>query len=255
MTTILLLLATATAHPGGGAVAGIRGEVGQRTEVRLTPDSVHVAYIADVPRVRLYRELQELAGLLAPGASSDADPAARVPERLRELRAGLTVAFDGSPLPLREDPVDVPLRPGDPGFVELRLAASATLPRTDGELVVRLGNWPDEDGWFAHRVEVDGGLVVTGTSLARTRRDGRSESLHDAWIRDAHLRELRVRVRPATWTERADGMGPLPERLATTAGAPWWAHALGVGILLIAAAGGRHLGRRARAQGTPDTLP
>jgi hypothetical protein len=254
MIAILLTLVAAHAHPGGGA-AGLRGEVGQRTELRVGPDAVRLVYVADVPRLRLYRELQELTGLRASGMTPDADPAARLPERLRELRAGLSVAFDGQPLPLREEAVEVPLRPGDAGFVELRLAGSAALPRPEGELVVRLGNWPDEEGWFAHRVEVDGTMVVTGSSLARTRPDGRSESLHDAWIRDGHLRELRVRVRPARWNERAGGAHPLPARLADTAGTPLWAHALGVGLLVASAVAGRRLGRRARAQGSPDTLP
>ena len=254
MTALLVLLATAHAHPGEATVN--RGsEVGQRTEILVSPGSVRVAYVADMPRLRLYRELQALSGALVPGAGPHVDPSASLPERLRELRAGLSVAFDGAPLPLRAEAVDVPLRPGDAGFVELRLAASASLPRPDGELVVRLGNWPDEEGWFSHRVDVDGRLVVTATSLLRTRPDGRAENLHDTWLRDGRARELHVRVRPAGWTERTDGPHPLPERLADAAAPPLWAHAVGVGLLLLAAAAGRRLGRRARTQGTPDTLP
>ena len=235
---------SAQAHPGGhasGAAAGLRGVVGQRTDLTIDATTVTLAYVAEVPQTRLYQEAW--ADMKAGG-----DEPTYLERRLVELPGGLTLAFDGEPLVWSPVSVTDPARVGEPGFVELHIVRTAPLPHTTGTLTFRTLNWPDEEGWFATSVRIDGALVVTSSTLARVDGNGDlADDRHGAWVKDTSLRTVEVGLRPAGLLERAQGLHPLTERMegSNALRPPLWSLVVGgLGLIPIALAG-RALGLRA----------
>ena len=241
---VLLWTASAAAHPGGhaaGAAAGLRGVVGQRSELTIDGTHVTLAYVAEVPQARLY---QEAWG----DAKAGGNDQTYLERRLAELPGGLSLAFDGEPLAWSPVAVTDPARVGEPGFVELHVVRTAPLPRPTGTLTFRTLNWPDEEGWFATSVQVDGTLVVTSSTLARVDGNGDlADDRHGAWVKDSALRTVEVALRPAGLLERAEGLHPLTERMegSNALRPPLWSLVVGgLGLVPIALAG-RALGLRA----------
>lgn len=235
---LLLLPFDALAHPG--ALHGRAGvpslTIGQRVALRIGPDSVELAYVAEVPGVTLYREAREDGG---------PDFLAR---RLDELADGVSLTWNGAALPTER--VDVPeaARSVEAAYVELTVRERASLPSPSGELGVRIANFPDETCYFATEAEVSGALVVEATTLARV-RDGRlRDNRHGAWQKDEVGREPRFTLRPATTWERRDGWAGMPERMAGIVpdGPPIWVWALAAASLVLVAWLGRRLGARGR---------
>lgn len=244
---IFLLLPVALCHPGahvGRAGAHPGGQaLGQRVELTLTAEGegvlVDLVYVAELPVVRVHSEARPM-GLL-PGVPTPAEALDRYAARLsRELGDNLRVAWDGARVEM-ERLDDVPTsRPGDQGFVELPVHRRGRVPVQTGTLVVSHGNFPDEGGYFATSVAVDGALVVTASSLAGV-KDGRvTRNRHGAWLRDEAAREQSVSLAPAGFWARRDGHFALPERLAEldTLAAPLRELAVGLGVLLVAAGAG-----------------
>ncbi len=252
----LLLLAnagTVLAHPGGhaeGSGAGLRGVVGQRSELTIDAGKVAVTYVAEVPQTRLYQEAWA-------DTKAGGNDQTYLERRLAELPGGLTLAFDGEPLAWSAVAVTDPARVGEPGFVELHVVRTARLPRSTGKLTFRTLNWPDEDGWFATSVQVDGSLVVTSSTLARVDADGElADDRHGAWVKDSALRSVEVAIRPAGILERAEGLHPMTERMegSNAMRPPLWALVLGgLGLVPIALAG-RALGLRAARRRHAEAL-
>ncbi len=244
LAVAFLIAGTAQAHPGGhtsGSAAGLRGVVGQRTDLTIDATTVTLAYVAEVPQTRLYQEAWA-------DTKAGGDEPTYLARRLAELPGGLTLAFDGEPLVWAPVTVTDPAREGEPGFVELHVVRTAPLPRTTGTLTFRTLNWPDEEGWFATSVRVDGALVVTSSTLARVDGNGDlADDRHGAWVKDPSLRTVEVGLRPAGLLERAQGFHPLTERMegSNALRPPLWSLVLGgLGLVPIALAG-RALGLRA----------
>jgi hypothetical protein len=216
--------------------------VGQRTELAVLSDHVIVRYVAEVPRARLYAELFEDTRR---GGAEDTF----VKRRIAEIADGVTVLWDGQPLPSARTDVRESAEAGEPGFLDLVIEKSAALPGQHGTLGLRIANWPDEEGgYFATSVKVGGEFVVTASSLARV-LDGRlTDNRHGAWVRDPSAREESVTVRPAGWLERKTGVYPMTERLEGMPGVhpEPWVLGLAVASFVPIAWAGRALGTRVR---------
>lgn len=238
-------LGSAMAHPGGhgGANGGIRGAVGHRSEVRVTPGSLAWDYVLELPERRLYAEARE-------DAAAGGDPNTYLRRRLDELADGLHATLDGQDVPLARVPVDSPSRAGEAGFLDLIVHTEARLPRPTGRLSLRISNHPlDEGSYFATKVLLDGSLVVTASNLAHVVNGELRVNRNGAWARDEAMREPRLTLRHAGYLERREGLLLLEQRLEGAPGvapAPW-VFVLAVGMLAPIAWLGRHLGRRARA--------
>jgi hypothetical protein len=243
-----LLAPVASAHPGGhdAAGGGIRGVVGQRSVLDVSGERVAWDYVLEMPERRLVAEAKE-------DARAGGDPTTYMERTLAALADGLHLTVDGAEVPLVRETVASPARAGEPGFVELYLRTTVVLPpQPDGErtLALRIANHPlDEGGYFATRVNVDGALVVTRSSLARMEGGTVRDERHGAWVREESMREPTLTVRRAGFLEHRDGAHPLPARLegAPTLAPPPWALAV-AGLALVPVAWfGRWAGTRARA--------
>lgn len=200
----------AQAHPGGAAL-------GQRVDATLTRTDgglrLDLAYLAEVPAIRIQAEARPM-GLL-PGAPTPPDALERyTARRLDELTGGVAASWNGEPVALAAAPVEAAITEGEGGFVDFHVAKVATLPGDEGELRLVNRNFPDEGGYFATYVQLDGGLVVTSSSLAQVKDGHLKNNKHGAWLRDESFRESTVAVRPATFWEERDTPASLPERMA-----------------------------------------
>jgi hypothetical protein len=240
----VVLASLAGAHPGGhtGADGGVRGALGHRTELSVSPDTVTWKFTLEIPEKRLVVEARQ-------DAVEGGDPETFLARTLQEVSDGMHVTLDGQPLPLERLPVALPSTPGEPGFVELRVHAQGKLPGP-GTLALRDGVRPLEEGnYFLTRVELDGSWVVSDTSLLRV-EDGKIEDdRHGVWVREETMRTPQLRLRPSGYFERRSGLVPLPLRVSGAPGVapePW---ALGLAVLGLVGIGafGRWAGRRARA--------
>ncbi len=243
-----LLSGVARAHPGGhdgGTDGSVRGVVGQRTTLEVGADRVVWDYVLEMPERRLVAEAKE-------DARAGGDPATYMGRTLASLADGLHLVADGAEVRLVREDVANPARAGEPGFVELHLRAAGSLPPLgEGErsLALRIANYPlDEGGYFATTVRVDGGLVVTRSSLASVEAGAVSDARHGAWVREETMRTPSLAVRRAGYFERRDGMHPLPARLAGAPGVapePWVLAVAGLSLVPVAWFG-RWAGTRAR---------
>ena len=235
---------SAMAHPGGhsGANGGIRGAVGHRSEVRVTPGTLAWDYVLELPERRLYAEARE-------DAAAGGDPDTYLRRRLDELADGLHATLDGQDLELARMTVDSPSRAGEAGFVDLIVHTEARLPRPTGRLALRISNHPlDEGSYFATKVLLDGSLVATASNLAHVVHGELRVNRNGAWARDEAMREPSLTLRHAGYLERREGLLLLEQRLEGAPGvapAPW-VLVLAVGGLAPVAWLGRHLGRRMR---------
>jgi hypothetical protein len=208
----------------------------------VSAEDVTWRFTLEIPEKRLVVEARE-------DAKEGGDPDTFLARTLQEIADGMHATLDGTPLPLRRLPVEVPSTPGEPGFVELRVHAQGSLPHP-GLLALRDGVRPlDEGSYFLTRVDVDGGWVVSDTSLLRVRDGTLEDDRHAVWVREEAMRTPQLRLRPAGYFERRTGPVPLPLRVAGAPGvAPEaWVLALALGGLVGFGAFGRWAGRRARA--------
>ena len=234
---MLLLLPLAVAHPGSaaGAPEALRDYLGHRVALVVGADSVELRYVAELPERRI---LAEARASDAPGYG----------ERVLDSLAGeLKLTWDGAPLPATRVAVAEPVKAGDGGFLDFAVAWRAPLPGTAGKLGVRNGNYPDDPGFFATEVTLDGRWMVDTTSLLRV-KDGRlRDNWHGAWVKDENAREPWITLRPASTWERVDTPEPLPRRMTGIVQdqPPFWVPALLALSLIPIAWLGRALGRRA----------
>jgi hypothetical protein len=237
---VLLLLSVALAHPGSGSggPGTPRSTVGQRVEIVVTDAAgkpgVDVRYVAEVPEQRV---LEEARNSPAPGYG----------ERLLEsLADGVHLTWDGALLSATRVAIPDAAKAGETGFLDFAVAWHAELPGPTGTLGLRNGNFPDEPAFFATAVTLPGDYVAEETSLLKVKGGRVRDNWHGAWVRDEVAREPWVRIRPARWSERADGPEPLPLRMAglDRGGVPLWLAMLALLSLVPIALLGRWLGRR-----------
>lgn len=203
-TVILLAVTLALAHPLGaaGAADPNGGMPGQRIELRVADGQLRVDYYAEVAALRLYKEAR------AEGASGPTWAMSRA----ETYRSGLKVRWNGETLPLGPVPVEPAADLKETGYVEFHVAATGTLPGPEGELEVRMDNYPEEACYYAASATVGGDLVVSGTSLARVYEGRLRDNLHGAWRRSDGARVTRLTFRPTRLWE-SEEPGPLPERM------------------------------------------
>lgn len=198
---MFLVTALALGHPGAHDPSGRPTDfLGHRLELRLHGDTLDLAYVVEVP-LRL---------VTAEALGADRAFAER---HAAQLGDGLRVRWDGVALETGGVPVEEPGRLGDRGFVDFEVRRRATLPARTGVLTVSNGNYPDRDGFYATRVELDGSWVVTESSLARVEGGRLRDNTHGAWTREEASREVRVALAPSAPWERRAGPGVLPERM------------------------------------------
>jgi len=199
---------------------------GQRVEVALGSGTIRVDYFVELAAIRLYKEAK----------AEGAEGSTWAGRRAETLRSGLRVRLDDADVPLSPIAVEHSATLKEGNFVEFHVAAEATLADERGTLEVRMDNFPDEPCYYAASIEVDGGLVILETDLARV-KDGRlRDNKHGAWRREDTGRSVRLRFRPTrTWESHA--RGPLPERIEGLVGVDARVSALGgvAGILAIGA--------------------
>ncbi len=244
-----LLLPAAAAHPASsGGTGEARSTVGHRLELAVSPTTVDLRYIAEIPERRV---LEEARGSTAPGYSG---------RLLDSLADSVQLTWNGAPLPATRQAVADAAKAAEPGFLDFTVAWQAALPSSTGTLGVRNNNFPDQPSFFATSMMLSGDLVAETCSLLSVRGGRVRDNWHGAWVRDETAREPWVRLRPAGWGESASAPEPLPLRMAgLDAGEPpWWVASLLLLTLLPIALLGRHLGQRAyriRAQVPEDQAP
>jgi len=209
--------------------------VGHRVQLTVGADAVDVSYVAELPERRV---LEEARGATGAGYAT---------RLLEGLRGEVKITWDGAPLPATPVAIAEPVKPGDGGFLEFTVGWRATLPGDHGRLGVRNGNYPEDPGFYATSITLDGRWVADATSLLSVKNGRVRDNWHGAWVKDERGREPWVDLRPAGFLERAAGPAPLPERMAgvTDDGPPPWLLAILALALVPIALLGRWLGRRA----------
>lgn len=231
---MLLLAALASSHPfqGGGPGQGEpgMGAIGQRLHVVVDGARIEVAYVAEVPALRIFKEAK------AEGAGSD-----YATRKIEELRGAVRATWNGAPVPLTPVVVLDPARKGDGDFLEFHATGEGALPSSSGTLVLSNGNFPDEGGYFSTEVKLGAGIVCEESTLVEVRGGTLRNNRHAAWVRDEAARDLRLTLRPAHLWEDATGTGALPVRMAGAIPRPPWllpaavaAPVLLLGALLVA---------------------
>jgi hypothetical protein len=233
---MLLLVPLLHAHPGStpGASGAVRDTIGHRVELSIGPRSIELHYIAELPERRVLKDARG-----TPDYSK---------ELLASLADGVRITWDGATLPSTPLAVAEPAKAGEPGYLDFTIAKQAALPATTGTVGVSIGTYPDEEGFFATSVLLDGILLGEETSLLKVKGGRIRDNWHGAWVKGDDAREPWVKIRPAGWTERLSGPQPLPKRMVgiEPEAMPTWAYGvLGLGLVAIGWLG-RTLGRQAR---------
>jgi hypothetical protein len=233
---MLLLVPLLYAHPGSapGASGAVRDTIGHRVELSIGAQAVTLHYIAEIPERRVLKE-----------ARGSADYSK---ELLAALADGVRITWNGATLPTTPVAVLEPAKAGEAGYLDFTVAKEAALPGSTGKVGVSIGTYPDEEGFFATSVTLDGSLLGEETSLLKVKSGRIRNNWHGAWVKGDDAREPWVKIRPAGWTERVSGAQPLSTRMVglEPEGPPAWAFGvLGLGLVAIGWLG-RTLGRQAR---------
>lgn len=227
---MLVLAAFAFSHPFQGGAPGQgepgMGAIGQRLYVTVDGAHLEVAYVAEVPALRIFKEAK------AEGAGAD-----YATRKIEELRGAVRATWNGEPVPLAPVTVLDPARKGDGDFLEFHATGEGALPSTTGTLVLRNGNFPDEGGYFSTEVKLGPGIVCDESTLVEVRGGTLRNNRHAAWVRDEGARDLKLRLRPAHVWEDASGTSPLPVRMAGAIPRPAWLlpAAIATPVLLLGA--------------------
>jgi len=148
-----------TAHPLGNFT------VNHYSRIEVSPERVQVVYILDMAEIPTFQELSTLPTDITKDAAGRAHYAATQAERIRKQ---LRLTFDGAPVALATDAVDLSFPPGQADLPTLRLTAhylatTASSPRTRAA-EYRDDTYAERQGWKEIVVRALPGISLISTT-------------------------------------------------------------------------------------------